>query len=403
MILSLIWTMIVSVLIVRAIGQKRSLALALPTIRPIGRLPSVAVVIPARNEADKIGRCLAGLLAQCYPASRFSVTVVDDGSGDATACIVEQFAERAANLRLLRGDPLPTGWLGKSYACWQGARKANAEWLCFLDADTCVAPEALAAAVGIAQRRQLDLLSLEPYQELESFWERLILPTGFLLLAFFKDLRPFSDPTSEAATANGQFILVRRATYEVLGGHAAIRGEIAEDRRLAERAKRSGHRIALMAGDQLVHTRMYTGLGPLWQGLSKHAVEIADGIAPLLLYAIAGFMLGIAALVLPAWGWLRLVNASLSVDGVLAAALATAGTLALLGIHAGTLRHFRIPPVYAILAPVSYLMILLIAANCVRQRVTGKTMWKGRVYALSKSSGRLRDGEHPGTRRVGSG
>lgn len=385
---SLLWGLIITILIARAIGQSRRFVSVSRDTRPVGPLPSVEVIVPARNEAATISRCLSALQRLTYPRDHFGVTVVDDRSADATASIIEGFVSHAANLHLVKGLPLPPGWFGKSYACWQGAQTADAEWLCFIDADTRPAPEILDAALGFAQRRHLDMLSFEPFQELGGFWERLILPTGFLVMAFFRDCRRFEDETSKVATANGQFILIRRAVYEMVGGHRAVRGEIAEDSRLAQSVKRAGYRVALVGGDQLIHTRMYTGLRPLWEGLSKHAVELAGGVALLLVYVVMGVGLGIGEVALPVWTWARLAVAPAGSVGLLAALSATAGTLALFGIHAGTLRHFRASPAYALLAPMSYVMIMLIAANSLVERSMGRMIWKGRIYSVSGWDGR---------------
>lgn len=382
---SLLWATIVAILIARAVRQGRHFASVPADARPSGPLPSIEVIVPARDEATRIGRCLAGLRAQSYPADRLRITVVDDGSTDATARIVAEASAKAANLRLLEAAPLPPGWFGKSHACWQASRGATAEWLCFVDADTCPAPALLAAALGTAQRRGLDMLSLEPFQELGGFWERLVLPTGFLLLAFFRDLRRFNDAGSAAATANGQFILIRRAVYEAVGGHEAVRSEIAEDKRLAERVKHAGYRVADLGGERLIRTRMYTGFRSLWQGLSKHAAELAGGVGRLLLYAAAGVVLGVAEIGLPAWSASRLIAAPGSGNAVAATVLAAAGTLALLGIRAGTLRHFRVPLGYVLLSSVSHLAVLLIAVTCAVQRITGRTVWKHRAYPLAAS------------------
>lgn len=394
LLISLLWCLIVAILIVHAIVQSRRFVSVSPNIRPVGPLPSVEVVIPARNEAATISRCVTALERVNYPSDLLGVMVVDDKSDDATASIVEGLASQIANLHLVKGLPLPAGWFGKSYACWQGTLAADSEWLCFIDADTHAAPEILGATLGFAQQRHLDMLSLEPFQELGGFWERLVLPTGFLLMAFFRDCRRFEDATSRVATANGQFILIRRAVYQRIGGHRAVREEIAEDSRLAQGVKRAGYRVAIAGGDQLIHTRMYTGLRPLWEGLSKHAVELAGGVTLLLFYAMTGVSLGFGEIVLPAWTWERLAAAPAGGAGALAAVSATAGTLALLGIHAGTLRHFRASPAYALLAPMSYAMILLIAVNSLVQRAMGRMIWKGRVYNVSGLAGRPQEGRH---------
>ena len=146
--------------------------------------------MPARDEADNIERCLNSLLAQDYPARRLNVIVVDDHSADDTAAIVRRIAADHPRLSLVQSPPLPPRWTGKSHACWIGARSAapDTEWLCFIDADVWGESALLSSAVRAAFDRKLDLLSLAPRQQLQSFAERLILPCGLILLSFVQDL-----------------------------------------------------------------------------------------------------------------------------------------------------------------------------------------------------------------------
>ncbi len=195
-------------------------------------LPDLAVIVPARNEAARIGRCLRGLLAQDYPTERLRIIVVDDNSTDGTAALVGRIAAEDARVVLIHGRPPPPGWAGKPHACAQGADAAGAGRLCFLDADTVPRPALMRTAVLAARERGIDLLSLEPFQELGGFAERLIIPSGMFLIAFTQDPSRVNDPTLPDATANGQFLLFRREAYEAVGGFAAVRDEICEDRAL---------------------------------------------------------------------------------------------------------------------------------------------------------------------------
>jgi len=214
-----------ALLIARAIRQRGLLPrLAVASPPPPELAPPIAVIVPARDEEDNIGRCLASLVAQDYPAGRLRVLVVDDHSQDATAAIVGGMAARHKQVELLRSPPLPAGWVGKSHACWNGARAVLGEtqWLCFVDADVTLMPAALSSAVDAASHRNLDLLSLAPHQELKSFAERLILPCGLILLSFLQNLRRLQARTGRDVTATGQFMLVRRDAYQAAGGHAAV-------------------------------------------------------------------------------------------------------------------------------------------------------------------------------------
>ena len=184
--------------------------------------------------------------------------------------------------------------MGKPHACWRGAVSSRGEWLCFIDADVRAAPDLIAAAVQTAQTHGIDMLSLHPFQELGSFWERLIVPPAALMIACATNLRQVDDPGSSEVTANGQFILIRRDVYFAVGGHAAVRDAICEDKALAGRVKRGGWRFRVLGAEHLARTRMYTGLASLWEGFSKNAIEIMGDAAGTIAAALGG--------VIVAWG-----------------------------------------------------------------------------------------------------
>jgi chlorobactene glucosyltransferase len=369
---AIFWSAVVTGLLWRAITQYRHYETLSPAASGGKVGATVAVIIPARNEEHTIARCLKSLVAQEYPSCQ--IIVVNDNSTDATAARVREFQ----TVRLIEGQPLPPGWAGKPHACWQGASATTAEWLCFMDADTVANPGLLASAVEAAERRGLDMLSLEPYQELGSFWERLIIPAGFFLLAFQQDLRRVNNPDAADAVANGQFILVRRSAYVAVGGHAAVRAEICEDSALALAVKRSGRKLALIGAEKLIRTRMYTGLFSLWQGLSKNVTEMLGGPGVTAMVAMAALFLGVASLALPAWAWPHIWHGGI-VERVSAVAI-WLPSLALLGTHIAGAIYFGIPFWYGFLFPFGYIFGAAIALNSVRWRRRGRVSWKGRIY-----------------------
>lgn len=232
--------------------------------------PRVSILVPARNEARSIERCVRSLLAQDYPA--FEVIVLDDNSEDDTPIILDRLAALDPGLRTLRGAPLPGGWVGKTWACHQMVSAADgaSEYLLFTDADTEHAPDALARAVAAAERDRLDLLSLMPVQRVVTLAERATVPLlslvilGYLPLTAAEHLHPES-----LAAANGQFMLFHRDTYHRLGGHVTVRDLVSEDVALARAVKRVGGRHRLVSGRGLVSCRMYDGLGEVIAGFRR--------------------------------------------------------------------------------------------------------------------------------------
>jgi chlorobactene glucosyltransferase len=270
-------------------------------------LPLVSVIVPARNEERNIVGCVESLLTQTYP--KFEVIVVDDGSTDETPALLARLARENRSgheLRIVHVNTLPAGWAGKPHALHVGTVEARGEWLLFTDADTRHRAGSLMATVGAARSRGLDMLSLGTLQELPDFWGRVLMPLAYMGISLMYPERAVNDPNSPVAIANGQFILIRRAMYERVGGYAApgLRATILDDRDLAVAVKRTSGRMAMLDGRELVSTRMYQSLGEHWDGWGKNAYAGSRGGLPFFVamllglpaIAIVPFVLPVAAL-----------------------------------------------------------------------------------------------------------
>jgi chlorobactene glucosyltransferase len=378
--LSCAWLALVAWLIRRAVNQRGLLPPLHPALPGGAGAPQVAAIIPARDEEANIARCLEGLVSQAYPAERLRIIVVDDHSADATSTIAGALAAQHSGLRVLAAPPLPPGWTGKCHACWAGARAApdKTEWLCFLDADVRPQPSLLSRAVATARSERLDLLSLAPRQELGSFAERLVMPSGLYLMAFYQDLGQLQSRTGDDATATGQFMLVRRPVYDAVGGHAAVHGDICEDVALARLIKRAGGRVALHDGREAVSARMYAGWHSLWEGVAKNLVDMLGGPVPTLVTALAGTAIAWAAWLIPAVDAVSCAQGSSS--GCLALGPALVASFAAAGFHMAGAQYFGIPLWYGLLFPLGYTAGAVMAIDSLRLRLRGRVTWKGRTY-----------------------
>lgn len=379
--LSLGWMACVCWLILRAASQRHLFPVLEPAAVPLSEpIPRVAVIVPARNEAANLGRCLHGLVDQHYPAPCLELIVVDDHSIDETLAIASSMAARFSQLVVTACPPLPAGWVGKSHACWIGTKvvPTEAEWLCFIDADVQTEPDLLASALHAAASQQLDLLSLAPRQCLGSFAERLIIPCGLYLMAFCQDLALVQSQRSEKVTATGQFLLVRRRAYDEVGGHAAVHDAICEDTGLALLIKKAGGRVVLCNGRLLLSARMYTGWSSLWTGISKNLVEMLGGRSATLLIAALAFALSWMTLLVPAADGVSCANGISA--GCYALFPAVAASAAAFGLHIAGALYFRIPLWYGLLFPLGYTIGACIAIDSVRRRWRGAIVWKGRTY-----------------------
>jgi hypothetical protein len=342
--------------------------------------PLVSILIPARNEERNIERCVAGALAQRYPA--FELLVLDDHSTDGTATLLAGFSD--TRLRVLAGEALPPGWTGKCFACQQLGAAARGEWLLFLDADTAPAPELVAAMVAHAERRDLALLTLLPLLELKTFWERAVLPpfVGLITATFPFDRLERADARPDEVLAIGQCMLVRRSAYEAISGHSAVRNAVLEDVRLAQTLRAAGFRVGVGDGRALLRVRMYRSGREVLAGLTKNAAAgyssgggrafgeatrlLALAFGPLWLVAAGVWLLagGLGATGLAVLGW---------------GALALAGALLLWGNVYRSLYGLR--SWNAALWPLGLLAYLLIALRGIWLVRTGQgVVWKGRRY-----------------------
>ena len=237
----------------------------------------VSILVPARNEALNIERCVRSLLQQDYKS--FEILVLDDASTDATPELLRSLAvESGGRMRMVPGEPLPTqkdaagrGWHGKAWACFQLGREAKGELLLFTDADTCHEPGTLQRSVAALRESGVDMLSLTPRQELGSFWEKLVVPLVSVIFMCYLPLRLVRKTRMPAfCFANGQFILFRREFYLRINGHEAVRDAIVEDVWLCKAVKKAGGTVTAYNGTDALSCRMYRNSREIWEGFSKN-------------------------------------------------------------------------------------------------------------------------------------
>ena len=235
---------------------------------------SVTAIVPARNEEAFIATCVMSLA--CQPEIT-EILVVDDQSTDGTASVVRSLMEKIPNLRLLESGGLPAGWVGKNYALWVGVQQVKSAWLLFTDADAEHEKNSVSRALQIAQEQSAALISFSPEQVTEAWYEKALIPYIYLRLAKRFSYEQVNDPSSRAAAANGQFLMMRRNVYDAIGGHSSVAGEVLEDVALAMRAKAAGHRISFGSGKGIVRVRMYRSFPEMWQGWKKNLYRLICG------------------------------------------------------------------------------------------------------------------------------
>ena len=342
-------------------------------------LPRISVIIPARDEARNITRCLRGLFLQTYPD--FEIIVVDDHSTDVTPQILKQLMSEYARLKIIPGADLPPGWAGKPHALVQGAQAASGEWLCFMDADTFAEPGLLQSTYHMAVQTGADIFSILTAQELGTFWERAILPLVFMGLSFGFPVERVNDPTKPDAISKGQFILIKKQVYQQVGGHRSVYDRVDEDRAFARVVKSAGFRLILADGRKVARTRMYTSLPEMWEGWTKNIfLGLRDRLWLLLFGALLGLMVSI---ILP--GWLAGGLAWLALGGGTAAGVVTAEACLLWAYliwkRYRACQEFGIPAGYALTFPLGATLFTAMMLASAFLVISGRgVVWKGRRY-----------------------
>lgn len=341
--------------------------------------PLVSVIVPARNEAHNIARCVRSILTTTYP--RLELIVVDDNSSDGTAEIARGAARGDVRFRIVANSPLPDGWFGKQWACNTGAKTARGDILLFTDADTQHAPDLVTRAVNAMRRTGADMFSVAGRQEMGGFWEKIMQPQMFSILSMrYGGTESVNDsPYVSEKIANGQCIFFTRSAYDAIGGHGSVRGVVAEDLMLAQTAFARGKKLVLMLGVDQLSTRMYSSLRELMQGWGKNVFAAGLDSVP---FGRAGRMFfPLMLLTPPVMQLLPLLVLLLGAFGVVSggvviwALIATTGTLLWwILVYAQS----RESPLYAFGYPLgaAVLLYLFVTAILRGRQVT----WKGRRY-----------------------
>ena len=335
-------------------------------------MPSVSIVIAARNEARGIEPALRSVLSQ--RGESIEVIVVDDRSEDATGAILDRMAAEHDRLKVVHVTELPAGWLGKNHALWLGARAARGELLLFTDADVVMTPDTAARAAGYLVREGMDHVTVAP---------RVIMP-GRLLQAFgvtfgiFFSLftRPWKvrDPRSRQHVGIGAFNLVRAESYRRMGTHQAIAMRPDDDVKLGKLVKKHGFRSDFVIGAEHVSVEWYHSLGEVVHGLRKNGFAGVDYRLSVVLFATVSMLLLFIspfAAVFVATGWARVLY------GV------AVGLMLLM--YAGAARAQRTPVWYGVLFPVACVLFLVVMWNATIYALWNRGIeWRGTHYPLDE-------------------
>ena len=379
--IAFVWLIIV-VLTFHAISRQRPL-LATNNLHLTARdAPLVSILVPARNEQDRVlEECIRSILAQDY--GNFEVIAVNDRSTDSTGAILETLARGNERFRVIQGEELPPGWLGKPYAMHQALCHARGEWILATDADMIFETSALRTAMDHTLKANGDALTLIPRFESYSFWERVILPTWEWVFLMFTIVYRINDPKTDRAAAIGGFFLIKRTVLDRVGGYEGLRDEVMEDVRLAERIKQSGAHMLIDRAPAMIRTRMYRTFREMWECSTKNWFSGMNFSLPLALYCVASMYLFAVA---PPF--VALVSAIAIASGTdltslfIPAALSWLLQVLLIAVVSS---RSGISPVYSLTCPLGLGVVYAMLFDSSIRITTGRGVtWKGRrIYERS--------------------
>lgn len=350
------------------------------------QLPSISVVVPVRNEETKVARCLESLARQDYP--NFEIIAIDDKSTDLSGRIIAEIAARFPNIKVIQGRDSRPGWLGKCNALHHGSPHAKGDWLVFSDADTFHHPNSIRDAVGAAINYKVDMISFMPVQELYSFGERAIMPTLLGSFLMGDPTNSINDPKSPRSYAYGQYIMVRRTTYDAIGGHESVKDQILDDISIGRATKEKGFSVTACDGRPLYTVRMYTNFSELWSGWTKNAFALINcsigsliGLVVLLnICLLAPFLTIAGAIVAP-----QTVSDSVPLP-VLWSLLAVQFTCMLIWYVRSTVFYKGLNPLHFFLLPLGAILVSALYINSAYCFLTGRQVkWKGRDYSVDST------------------
>lgn len=364
-----------------------NLMLNLRNLKPLRRdekipepAPFISVLVPARDEETNIAACLESLQKQDYPS--YEIVVLDDSSSDNTGAIVENTAMGDSRVRLLQGEPLPKGWTGKSFACYQLAKQARGSWLLFVDADTTHAPHMLRSALAQALRLNSSLLSGFPRQLANSLPQKMAIPVlYFIILTWFPLWWLQRSREPKPSLAIGQFLLFPREEYWRIGGHEAVKSRILEDVWLGAEVSRRGGRQVAVDLSPAVSCNMYHNVGAMLEGFIKWVYSVAS-LSPIALTLMmsAAYFFYLA----PFYHLWRELFVVMDPTGLRAIVISQVGIILFMRWLVDS--RFKEPFVSVFLHPFG-LSFLFLAAFCAvfRRAVGAGVRWKERLYSRESS------------------
>lgn len=321
----------------------------------------VSILIPARNEGEDIIALLQSIVEQDY--SSYEVIILDDNSTDDTYTLCDNFAAKNKRFKVIKGDVLPAGWLGKNYACHQLAQHATGDYLLFLDADEKVYNGLINSAVHRINLRGLSLLSLFTNQTMITPGEMMVVPLMHYILLNLLPLRlVYLVKSAAVGAASGQFMLFNAGDYKQYQWHQQVKNKVVEDVEIMKLVKASKLNGEALLANGMISCRMYKGYNEAINGFGKNFLAAFN-------YNIIGFLIYLLLMI----GGPAIVVMTMNLNFILMMVGLIGLTRIMISLSAGQNALLNL-----FLHPVQMFSLLLIGITSIQKYLTKTTVWKGR-------------------------
>ncbi len=342
--------------------------------------PKVSVIVPARNEEGFIEKCLASLLDQDY--ENYEIIAIDDRSDDKTGEIIRKMANKNSKIVYVLADPKPKKWMGKNWACVEGFKKSSGELLLFTDADTKHSKNTISLSVAHLLSEGLDALTVIPKMLCLDKWTKITLPMlSTFLHTRFSAIR-VNDSSKKTGYFFGSFFIIKRKTYESVGTHEGVKGEIVEDGALGKKVKESGHKLKMVRGEHLIEAVWARDWSTLWHALKRLMIPLYlqnKNISIGIFFAVL-FLLFIPFPILVYSAIFASLSDSFSVLFVVSI---LAVSLLYLAAILEAKKGLSLGLGYALLSPIgSFIIVSGFAVGILQAKSNTAIMWRGRTYSM---------------------
>src|SRR2546428_5194033 len=342
--------------------------------------PKVSVILPARNEEGFIEKCLASLLDQDY--ENYEIIAIDDRSEDKTGEIIKKMAEKNSKIIYVLADPKPEKWIGKNWACVEGLQKSSGELLLFTDADTKHSKNMISLSVTHLLSEGLDALTVIPKMLCIDKWTKITLPMlSTFLHTRFSAIR-VNDSSKKTGYFFGSFFIIKRKTYESVGTHEGVKGEIVEDGALGKKVKESGYKLKMVRGEHLIEAVWARDWSTLWHALKRLMIPLYlqnRSISIGIFFAVL-FLLFMPFLILAYFEIFESLSESFSTLFVIS--IITVLLLYFAAILEAK-KGLSLGLGYALLGPIgSFIIVSGFAAGILQAKSNTAVIWRGRTYSM---------------------